>query len=128
VHWIGKYKGLPNPVEKAGWLIIWVAAHKGTGPLMAVGLYADASFLGPEYKKRSVQEFGRDAEDEQYVYCISTTRARQIPVGKRQEFPISGTHFRRSSIVYVRGGGRLAPWRSKLAKDAETIVERYPPY
>jgi hypothetical protein len=126
VHWIGKYKGLPNPDEPTGWLVIWVAAYEGTEPLMAVGLYADATFL-PEYKKRPVQEFGRDAEDEQYVYCVSATRAQQIPVDERQEFPISGAHFRRSSIVYVRGGRRSEPWRDELAHCAEEIVEQYPP-
>jgi hypothetical protein len=42
---IGKAQAAPNPQNRTGWLLIFVAAFEGYGPITAVGWYEDASLL-----------------------------------------------------------------------------------
>jgi len=102
----------PKPKETDDWLVIFVAARDGTGPLTVVGWYEHAVFEN-EYKKRP--------DESDYLYCVSSDSARQIPAEKRGKI-IPSDHFKRTPIVYARGNGMDDEWRQKLAELAEEIV------
>ena len=108
---IGPRSSPPKPKETGDWLVIFVAAKDGKGPLMAVGWYEHAIFER-EYKARP------DVSD--YLYCVSSDSAWLIPVEKREEIP--SDRFKRTSIIYARGNGQDDDWRQKLAVLAEKIV------
>ena len=121
---IGKHQGPPNPSEKEGWLVIFVAARDGNGPLTVVGWYEDASFEA-SYKARREYELGvpfeTPSDGGQFVYCISAPTARLFLPAQRA-ITVPGAHFRRSPIIYARGGGKSDPWRAEFAKLAERLV------
>ncbi len=117
----------PKPVHKDDWLLIFISADEGTGPLKVVGWYKNARFEDgwiprPEYK--STPHFEKDDRGMQYEYCVSATRAHLIPVGERPRISI-GDHMKRSPILYVRGNNKLEPWRKRLAKVGQGLAERF---
>jgi len=123
---IGSTWTVPKPHVRDGWLVVFVAARDGTGPLTVVGWYEDATFATdylprPEYQ--SDDPFETDVRRQQFLYCISSKRGYLIPPDQRS-VSISGVHFRRAPILYVRGAERREPWREKLAQLAEDVVRR----
>lgn len=122
---IGKAQRAPQPSDKDGWLLIFVSARKGTGPLTVVGWYEDA-ILHSEYSERpeysTEPDFELDVHGAKFGYCISADRAHLIPVASRTQ-TISGDHFKRSPIVYARGNGKDEFWRRELASLAEELVD-----
>lgn len=122
---LGQKKSAPKPNEKDDWLIIFVAAKFGNGPLVVVGWYEDATIF-PEYRERP--EYGQnsafplDADGDPYSYCLIAKCAHLVPNGTRS-FRVPGDHLRRTSIVYLRGGKASAPWRQRLARKMEVFVQ-----
>jgi hypothetical protein len=126
---IGKTWAVPKPQERDGWLLIFVAAREGRGHLTVVGWYEDATFeqeylSRPEYETN--RQFETDVNGDEFVYCVSARIAHRIPVDERT-VTICGEHFRRSSILYARGGLRSESWRQRLAEEAESIVQAFIP-
>ncbi|MEI7188058.1 protein NO VEIN domain-containing protein [Dickeya dianthicola] len=122
---MGEYKVPPKPDVSSKWLIIFVAAKNGNGPLTVVGWYRNAQFHNdyisrPEYE---LDELELDVHGEKYSYCISTCEAFLIPNHLR-DISISGKHFKRSPIIYVRGGKKNDAWRIEFARLAESIVSK----
>ena len=121
---IGRKFQPPQPQEANDWLIIFVSARNGNGPLTVVGWYEQATFEC-EYQERPEYESGHDFEtdvdDNNYVYCISSSSAQLIPVENRNT-TVPGGHFRRTPIIYARGNGQDDEWREELAILAEEIV------
>lgn len=120
---IGRKFQPPQPREANDWLIIFVSARNGNGPLTVVGWYEQAIFER-EYQQRPEYEFGdfrTDVHGNQYVYCISSSSAHLIPVENRN-ITVPGDHFRRTPIIYAIGNGQDDEWREELAILAEEIV------
>ena len=121
---IGRKFQPPQPQEANDWLIIFVSARNGNGPLTVVGWYEQATFER-EYRERpeyeSGNDFDTDVEDNNYVYCISSSSAQLIPVENRNT-TVPGDHFRRTPIIYARGNGQDDEWREELAILAEKTV------
>lgn len=121
---IGGKRTTPKPEEKKGWLLIFVSAKNGKGPLTVVGWYEDA-MLHDEYPSRpeysDSNDFELDVEGNEYTYCISAPKANLIPTAHRTE-TIPGNHFGRTPLVYVRGNGKNDKWRQKLARFADSLV------
>ena len=122
-------RGPPQPRMKDHWLLIFIAAFEGKGPLTFVGWYEDATFAEgyterPEY--RLSEPFETDAWGSRFFYCISAKRAHLVPLEKRTE-TLPGHHMRRSPIAYVRGQGEAEPWRESLAARAEELVTKFLP-
>ena len=121
---LGPHQSSPQPGELDDWLLIFIAARNGDGPLTVVGWYEEAEFeqdyqARPEYTRG--QDFPTDDDGENYYYCVSTKLAHLIPVEERKII-IPGDHFRRASIVYVKGNkDKGESWRKDLAKIAENI-------
>lgn len=121
---MGRHESAPSPRDTRGWLLIFVAARNGNGPLTVVGWYENAVFEHtyldrPEYE---IGDFEMDIHGNPYSYCFSADRATLIPLQLRQTV-VSGVHFKRSPIIYVRGNGRNEAWRQEFAELAESIVE-----
>lgn len=121
---IGQNQSPPQPKEKSGWLLIFVSARNGNGPLTVVGWYENATFHQdylprPEYSETG--DFELDAHGGRYDYCISASRAHLIPTTERTS-TVSGNHFKRTPVLYVRGNGKDDSWREDLATLAESIV------
>lgn len=121
---IGKQQRPPQPKVGEGWLLIFISARNGNGPLTIVGWYENAT-LHPEYLDRpeytTEPDFETDINGENFGYCISTDTAYLIPVASRTQ-TISGDHFKRSPIIYVRGNGKSDAWRKELANIAERLI------
>jgi hypothetical protein len=122
-----KYQRPPQPKDPSNWLVIFVAARNGNGPLTVVGWYENASFEAeyvkrPEYKEGV--DFETDVNGTSYVYCISSDHVVLIPPNDRN-IEISGDRFRRASLVYARGNGSEENWREELAVSAERILKTY---
>jgi len=121
---VGNQQCSPQPENRDGWLLVFVAAELGKGPLKVVGWYKNAKFE-KEYKPRPEYNdkinFKTDINGDKYFYCVSSNEAVLIPSTQRS-VQISGQHFRRSPIVYVRGNNYNERWRVKMAKLAETII------
>lgn len=126
---IGKSQRPPQPAEEDEWLLIFVSARKGTGPLTVVGWY-EAATLHSEYSDRpeysTEPDFELDVHGTRYGYCISADTAHLIPVNNRT-LTISGDHFKRSPIIYARGNGKNESWRRELANLADELVSSYQP-
>lgn len=58
---IGRYHRPPQPKVPEGWLVIFVVARNGNGPLTVVGWYENAKFQR-EYTPRPEYEAGIDFE------------------------------------------------------------------
>jgi len=119
-------KAAPKPDVKTGWLLIFVAAYRGKGPLTVVGWYQNATFTDdykprPEYKLSKY--FETNDEGKKFIYCVSAKQTVLVDISRRIS-TIPGTHFRRASIIYVREKGRSEPWRKELAARAEKIVQQ----
>ena len=121
---IGKFKVPPKPDTTNGWLLIFVAAREGVGRLTVVGWYEDATFEG-RYLKRPEYALGipfeHDVNGKQFEYCLRTRKAVLIPPDSRRT-TIDGDHFRRTPVIYVKGGKKISKWREKLANRAIKIV------
>lgn len=121
---IGKNESSPQPREKDGWLLIFVSARNGNGPLTVVGWYERATFHNgymprPEYSDS--ESFELDVHGSKYSYCISAPAAHLIPTADRTD-TVSGDHFKRTPVLYVRGNGKDDAWRDDLAEFAESLV------
>lgn len=121
---IGQNERPPQPKENHGWLLVFVSARRGTGPLTVVGWYKGATFhkeytLRPEYVERD--GFELDGHGRKYHYCLSADSAYLIPTAERI-LTVSGDHFKRTPVLYVRGNGKAGAWRDKLAELAESLV------
>lgn len=125
---IGKLYRPPQPKDSEGWLLIFISARNGNGPLTVVGWYEDAT-LHTEYLDRpeysTEPDFETDVHGSNFGYCISARIAHLIPVASRTQ-TISGDHFKRSPILYVRGNGKNDSWRRELANFAEELVKNPP--
>ena len=125
---IGKQQRPPQPKDESDWLLIFVSAKKGNGPLTVVGWYENAT-LHPEYSDRpeytTEPDFENDVHGVKYGYCLSADTAHLIPVGSRTQ-TVSGDHFKRSPVIYVRGNGKNDAWRKTLANLAEKLVSSPP--
>lgn len=122
---IGSKHRPPQPKEKKDWLVVFVAARNGTGPLTVVGWYNNANFESdytdrPEYQ--SGNDFETDSDGENYIYCVSSDSANLIPVSERY-ITVPGDHIKRTPIVYARGNGQGDDWRRALSELAEKIVK-----
>ncbi|MBA3011052.1 MAG: DUF3883 domain-containing protein [Proteobacteria bacterium] len=122
---IGSKYRPPQPKNNKNWLIVFVSARDGNGPLTVVGWYENATFereyqSRPEYK--SGIDFETDVDGNYYSYCISTNSANLIPNNKR-DIVIPGNHFKRTPIVYAKGHGKKDEWRDEFTKIAEDIVK-----
>lgn len=121
---IGRKFQPPQPQEANDWLIIFVSARNGNGPLTVVGWYEQATFER-EYQQRPEYESGHDFKTDvhgnKYVYCISSSSDQLITVENRNT-TVPGDHFRRTPIIYARGNGQDDEWREELAILAEEIV------
>jgi hypothetical protein len=120
---IGEEFRPPQPKISTGWLVVFVAAKNGSGPLTIVGWYQNATF-NSEYEKRS-QNAGEIVparpNGEEYRYCLKAHDAHLIPPEDR-EIKISGAHFRRAPIIYVRGNNKDDEWRSEFAALALKLI------
>lgn len=122
---IGAMSRPPQPKTKNGWLLIFVSAKEGSGPLTVVGWYKNATFLDdyarrPEYASGT---FERDVHGEEYSYCVTAASAHLIPVTARTT-TIPGGRFKRTPVMYLRGNGESERWREDLARLAEKVVGR----
>lgn len=120
---IGRNYRPPQPREKDDWLLIFVSARNGNGPLTVVGWYEHAVFESeycerPEYALD--QRFETDFDGNKYIYCIKSGVAKLIPAESR-EIVVPGDHLRQSPIIYVRGNGKNDDWRQEFAVLAEEI-------
>lgn len=120
---IGRNFRPPQPKHPDGWLVIFVSARNGNGPLTVVGWYEHAVFER-EYQERpeysAGQDFETDVDGNNYVYCVSADSAQLISVDNRN-IAISGEHFKRAPIIYARGNGKNDRWRRKLARLADEV-------
>jgi hypothetical protein len=121
---IGRNERPPQPKDNKGWLLLFVSARNGSGPLTVVGWYEDATFHNdylprPEYSESG--DFELDVHGSKYGYCISAPSAHLIPTAERTR-TVSGDHFKRTPVLYVRGNGKDELWRENLAQLAESIV------
>lgn len=124
---IGKAFRAPQPKEPEDWLVIFVAAKNGTGSLTVVGWYENANFYyeyesRPEYAAGA--PFPTDNDGNHFSYCISASEAYLIPSEDR-DMIVSGAHFKRTPIVYVKGGEKEDPWRDELAEQALSLINTY---
>lgn len=121
---MGRARRPPQPKRSDDWLLIFVSARNGKGPLTVVGWYKNAE-LHPEYLERPEYDieadFNTDVHGDKYRYCISADLATLVPVGSRTE-TISSAHFKRTPILYLRGNGKSMRWREELAKSMERLV------
>jgi hypothetical protein len=122
---IGERYRPPQPKNNQDWLVIFVAARNGSGPLTVVGWYRYATFER-EYQPRPEYSMGEgfptDANGNRFVYCIHAPEGHLIQAPDR-EITIPGTRFRRPSIVYVRGTDHDDAWRKELATLAEQLIK-----
>ncbi len=85
---IGKKERPPQPRITDCWLLIFVSARKGNGPLTVVGWYEDAH-LYPEYSDRpeytTESDFESDVHGGKFGYCISAAVAHLIPSAERSQ-------------------------------------------
>ena len=121
---IGQAQRPPQPKVEDGWLLIFVSARKGTGPLTVVGWYEEAT-LHSEYADRpeytTEPDFENDVHGARFGYCISADAGHLIPVASRMQ-TVPSDHFKRSPILYAKGNGKNELWRRKLASLAEELV------
>lgn len=120
---IGKDKRPPQPSKNEDWLVVFVAARNGDGPLTIVGWYKKAKFE-PGYLERPKlknETVPLAPNGKSYLYCIHSKNAYLIePEDRNTE--ISGEHFRRAPIIYVSGNGKNEPWRKELSDLALEIT------
>lgn len=125
---IGKQMRPPQPKVSNDWLILFVSAKNGNGPLTVVGWYKNAKFEN-EYQDRpeyaSAEDFETDVQGVKYVYCVTSKDAHLIKPLERIN-SVSGDHFKRSPILYLRGNGKNEAWRKELAIFAENLVGEFP--
>jgi hypothetical protein len=123
---IGRQERPPQPSDLSNWLLVFVAARDGSGPLTIVGWYENAVFSREYIPRPEYQETGFETDDDgnQYLYCVSSDRVLLIPLELRTT-TIDGSHFRRAPIIYARGGQRSEPWRGALAAVAEDMLTRF---
>jgi hypothetical protein len=122
-------KSSPKPKRKDRWLLIFISAEEGKGPLKVVGWFENANFENrpiprPEYK--SNPNFEKDDKGKQYCYSVSSHKTRLILADQRPLIAI-GDHMKRSPILYVRGNNKAEPWRDRPAKEAEELIKRFAP-
>jgi hypothetical protein len=123
---IGEKERPPQPKEKEDWLLVFVSARNGNGPLTVVGWYEGATFHEeymprPEYSDSD--GFELDVHGSKYSYCLSAGFAHLIPTANRTII-ILGEHFKRTPVLYVRGNGKNDKWRKEFADFAEILVTK----
>ena len=82
----------PKPKNRTDWLVMFVAAYRGTGNLTAVGWYEDAAFTVSNQPRPP--EFPPDSNGHPFDYCISGDQAHLIQPDRRRQGNIPGDHFR----------------------------------
>lgn len=117
----------PQPEEGENWLVIFVAARNGGGPLTVVGWYDDAVFnkeyqIRPEYQLPS--GFDKDSEGNEYTYCVHAEKGQLIPESERKII-VPGDHFKKSPIIYARRGKSSDQdlWRQEFVEIAKEVVK-----
>lgn len=121
---IGQSERPPQPRVKDDWLLVFVSARDGNGPLTVVGWYEGATFHEkyiprPEYSDSDGLEL--DIHGSKYNYCLSAYSAHLIPTAERTA-TVPGDRFRRTPVLYLRGNGKDDAWRRELAEFAESLV------
>jgi len=124
---IGRNYRPPQPKEKRGWLVIFVAAKNGTGPLTVIGWYKSAVFESeyqdrPEYQLSS--GFEKDERGKEYGYCVYSQDGYLIPVADRYT-TVPGQHFKRAPIIYAQQGNASDQddWRKEFVKLAKQVMK-----
>ncbi len=122
---IGGHGSVPKPEKPGDWLLIFIAAEEGTGPLTVVGWYERATFESeyrerPEYSKGV--PFPTTSSGEKFLYCIRAESATLIPIEERS-IRVPSKKIRRIPIVYARGNKPPKEWQEKLASFAEHVID-----
>lgn len=125
---IGEARAVPKPQPAAGWLVIWVAKLDGTGPMVPVGWYEDATFTHewcdrPEYDEN--EDFETLPSGERYCYSVHAANAVLIPADRRHEIQVDSAHLKSSPVLYAVGHMPWAAWRDGYRDLAERIVRHY---
>lgn len=115
----------PQPKKKDEWLVIFVSAYRGNGPLTVVGWYRNANFedeykIRPEYSQED--PFQLTPKGDRFIYCISARSAELIPPEQRIVI-VSGSHFRRTPVIYIEGTEKKEKWRREFSELARRLVE-----
>lgn len=120
--------GLPNPINKDGWLLIFVSVPPIGGGLKVVGWYDSARFLSeyvdrPEYM---IDPIFPAPEGKRFHYCLVAQSTFLIPEEQRQDvLPLLNGRLRSSPILYVRDGSSTFQDREVFAEWAESVVHQY---
>jgi hypothetical protein len=118
---------VPQPEPRDGWLVIFVSAEDGKGPLLPVGWYKDATFEEDWKPRPEYPEFVLDIDGGEYSWAVSARceDVHLIPVTERKTFRVRGSpHLGKTPILYAAGGSRNERWRKAYARLAERIVAR----
>ena len=113
----------PKPMDPNGWLVIFLS-YKST-KLYIVGWYENASFVEytsrEEYKDKSI-EFPKDAENENYKYCVKAQKEKvYVPLCPiKCESEEIKLHLKRQ-ILYVKGNESSV--NANVLKTIESYLE-----
>jgi hypothetical protein len=124
---IGPHLAVPRPDPADGWLVIFVSAEGGKGPLLPVGWYENATFEDEWKRRPEYPRFPRDKDGDRYSWVVSARckDVHLIPFNQRKAFRVPGVpHLVKTPILYAAGRGQNEPWRKEYAKIAEDIVAR----
>lgn len=116
---IGRDWAVPNPQEKSGWLLVFVAKRPKTAGLYIVGWYENAEFESeylprPEYA--AGEPFEHDVHGETFFYAVHAESAIAVPEPLRT-VKIDTKRIKRTPIAYLLGNGSDDRWRSDLARN-----------
>lgn len=122
---IGSDWSVPNPEEKSGWLLVFVAKRPKIPGLFITGWYENADFESkylprPEYA--TDEPFERDANGETFFYALTAETGVVVPEAIRTS-KLNTNRIKRTPIAYLKGNGATDAWRSKLAKDVLKQIE-----
>jgi hypothetical protein len=65
--------------------------------------------------------FETPSDGGQFAYCISAPTARLV-LSIQRAITVPGAHFRRSPIIYARGGDKFDSWHAEFAALAERLA------
>jgi len=126
---IGRRYQPPQPTDRHGWLVLFVAPLNGNGPLVPVGWYENASFetsWTPRKEYAAKRPLPRDVRGNKYTYTVRARKAHLIPPEQRSMIVVPGApHLRSTPIVYARGQGDAAAWRAAYARIALRVVSTW---
>ena len=89
---MGPHESPPNPTDRNGWLVIFVARRVKGGPLLPVGWYEDATFEDsyrerPEYTHGAAFPLDRGKWQYTYVLAADAGKVHRIPAESRVLYP-----------------------------------------